>query len=73
MCGGNEDKLGCYTLTPEGVWLKTHDLINERKYHVSWEREDGVLLIGGISNPDNTELGELKLFIQEEHYPDVFS
>ena len=59
LCGGGEDKLGCYSLTPEGAWLKTHDLIKERVHHVSWETEDGVLLIGGARNPENTELGEL--------------
>ena len=39
--------------------MKTHDLIKERVHHVSWETEDGVLLIGGARNPENTELGEL--------------
>ena len=72
MCGGAEDKLGCYTLTPDGVWQKTHTLINERVHHVSWEMENGVLLIGGAINPDNTELGELRLVILR-HHPVVFS
>ena len=54
--------LECSSLTPEGVWLKTHDLIKTRKHHVSWEMEDGLLLIGGVGNVDNTELGELKIF-----------
>ena len=53
--------LGCSTLTPEGVWSKTHNLTMERKQHTSWEMEEGILLIGGGSSPDDTELGELKL------------
>ena len=72
MCGGAEDKLGCYTLTPDGIWQKTHTLIKERFRHVSWQMEDGVLLIGGTGNAENTELGELKLVILR-HHPVVFS
>ena len=60
ICGGKEDMLGCSTLTPEG-WSKTHNLTKERKQHTSWEMEEGILLIGGGSSPDDTELGELKL------------
>ena len=65
--------LGCSTLTPEGVWLKTHNLIKERKHHVSWEMEDGLLLIGGVGNVDNTELGNMKLFSWKILHVLVFS
>ena len=74
MCGGKEDKQGCSTLTPDGVWLKTHDLVKERVHHVSWEMEDGVILIGGARSPDDTELGKLNLFcLKLEDHTVVFS
>ena len=62
ICGGKEDLQGCSTLQPDGVWLRTHDLIKARKHHSSWEMEDGVILIGGGNSPDDTELGKLKLY-----------
>ena len=61
LCGGKEDLLACSSLTPEGVWSQTHDLIKERKQHTSWEMEEGILLMGGGLHQDDTELGELKL------------
>ena len=74
MCGGKEDSLGCSTLQPDGVWLKTHNLIKERRAHVSWEIEEGLILMGGKYSPDDTELGKLNLFcLKVEDHPGVFS
>ena len=57
LCGAKEDKTSCFTLSENG-WTKSHDLIKERFNHVSWQTEEGVLLMGGASIPDSTELGE---------------
>ena len=57
MCGAKEDKTSCLTLSEVG-WTKSHDLINERFNHISWQMEEGILLMGGASSPDSTELGD---------------
>ena len=74
MCGGKEDLQACSTLQPDGVWLKTHNLIKERRVHVSWEMEDGVILIGGNKSPGDTELGKWNMLrLKLEDHPVVFS
>ena len=57
LCGAKEDKTSCFTLSENG-WTKSHDLNEERYDHVSWQMEEGILLMGGASTPDSTELGE---------------
>ena len=57
MCGAKEDKTSCLTLSEVG-WTKSHDLIKERFNHISWQMEEGILLMGGASSPDSTELGD---------------
>ena len=57
LCGAQQDKTSCFILS-ENSWTKSHDLIEERYDHVSWQMEEGILLMGGASTPDSTELGE---------------
>ena len=54
QCGG----LSCFTLkTDTAQWTKTHNLSQERSIHSSWRRKDQtILLIGGGSSPNTTEL-----------------
>ena len=56
-CGGYdyEDATSCSTLTASG-WTKSHDLLYERRKHVSWNSPDGLLLMGGEYSLRNTEL-----------------
>ena len=36
--------------------MPSHSLAEERYYHTSWEREEGLLLLGGRESPTTTEL-----------------
>ena len=56
-CGGYyyEDATNCRTLTASG-WTKSHDLIYQRRRHVSWNSPDGLLLMGGDYSYRTTEL-----------------
>jgi len=60
QCGGSNSYKSCHTLNTEtGQWTKTHSLREERKYHISWKREDAdgsILLIGGEDSGTTTEL-----------------
>ena len=59
MCGGgNLDSAGksCLKLS-SGEWRVSHNLKYLRRGHSSWETPDGgVLLVGGVSSRDTTEL-----------------
>ena len=53
VCGGwdaNDEAVGfCMTLGPKG-WETTHNLSQARDSHVSWRRDNGILLMGGDSS-----------------------
>ena len=36
--------------------MPSHSLAEKRYWHTSWEREEGLLLLGGSYSPYNTEL-----------------
>ena len=55
ICGGSGElaKDTCLSLQ-EGRWVTSHDMVERRAGHSSWETEEGVLLIGG-----GTETGSI--------------
>ena len=54
-CGGEYSYTSCSTLTASG-WTTSHELMEPRHYHVSWNSPDGLLLMGGSSSGWTTEL-----------------
>ena len=61
VCGGNGDnKDNCITLGPHG-WNKTHKLSQGRYGHVSWRRDNDILLMGGFisGTAETTETTEV--------------
>ena len=59
LCGGGIDGIGpssCMKLTSSGWVTVTEQLIKDRKHHVSWLVDDGVILLGGMKGPSTTEI-----------------
>ena len=55
LCGGIFTPTSCISFS-SGVWVPSHSLAEERYKHCSWEREEGLLLLGGEDSPTTTEL-----------------
>merc|ERR1711874_743937 len=55
MCGGASTSTSCISFS-SGVWVPSHSLAEKRKYHTTWQREEGLLLLGGKSSSTTTEL-----------------
>ena len=48
-CGGYDSddiKRSCVTLSA-GFWTRSHNLVNPRGFHTSWESHQGIMLLGG--------------------------
>ena len=57
-CGGtwvNDVDGSCLTFS-DGVWRKTHSLVNKRLYHSVWSSSEGLLLMGGVGAGNSTEI-----------------
>ena len=55
--GGSKTMTSCDKWSPDsGSWTQSHTLRQRKYYHVSWNTEDGVHLIGGSSSIKTTEL-----------------
>jgi len=54
ICGGWLTASTCLHFS-SGMWSISHTLVQERAYHSSWEREVGLVLVGG-SDSDCTEI-----------------
>ena len=58
LCGGyyyKSTSTTCITFS-SGVWVPSHCLAKRRSHHCSWEREEGLVLLGGYYSPTTTEL-----------------
>ena len=56
-CGGYHDNVRTTcTEFASGEWTTSHNLTEDRKTHTSWNAPDGVILLGGYSSPNTTEL-----------------
>jgi hypothetical protein len=59
ICGGGWDSTTaattCLSFT-SGQWITSHTLVEERNYHTSWQTEQGLVLMGGYSSPDTSEI-----------------
>ena len=55
LCGGLFTPTTCISFS-SGVWVPSHSLAEEREDHTSWQREEGLLLLGGYYSPTTTEL-----------------
>ena len=59
LCGGGIDGIGhsnCMKLTSSGWVTVTDQLIKDRKHHVSWLVDDGIILLGGMKGSSTTEI-----------------
>jgi len=58
LCGGGFNEEQCLTFhAASGEWVQTHRLSGERRFHSSWQREDGtVLLMWGENSSKITEI-----------------
>jgi len=54
ICGGGES-LSCLSFS-SGEWVTSHTLLEERAYHTSWETEQGVVLMGGDTSGDTSDI-----------------
>ena len=57
LCGGyfTSTRTSCISFS-SGVWVPSHSLAERRSWHTSWEREEGLLLLGGEYSSNTTEL-----------------
>lgn len=55
LCGGSSPLTSCISFS-SGVWVPSHSLAEKRRFHTTWEREEGVMLMGGEDSPTTTEL-----------------
>ena len=58
-CGGWDPaaRKSCVTFFNGGEdWVKTHNLTQQRRYHSSWASPRGVMLMGGLSSVETTEI-----------------
>ena len=56
-CGGGGNDKNCVKWSSDsGTWTQSHTLIQRRYYHVSWNTDDGVYLMGGAYSLKTTEL-----------------
>ena len=55
LCGGYDTLTSCISFS-SGVWVPSHSLAEERSSHTTWQREEGLLLLGGRYSPTTTEL-----------------
>ena len=57
ICGGYSPTTStpCITFT-SGQWVTSHALAEERAWHISWSTEAGVILMGGLSSGNTTEI-----------------
>ena len=58
MCGGSPGlERDCSSLdTVSGQLVASHNLTQERRFHVSWATRTGVILYGGTASPDTAEI-----------------
>ena len=56
-CGGYDygTSITCVKLSTGG-WVVSHNLLQPRYYHSSWISPAGLVLMGGLNNPNTTEL-----------------
>jgi len=54
-CGGSGGSSNCLTFS-SGHWITSHHLLQLRYNHVSWASKEGIILMGGDSSSQTTEL-----------------
>ena len=56
ICGGyGSSATTCLSFT-SGQWITSHNLVEERYYHTSWQTEQGLVLMGGVHSLDTSEI-----------------
>ena len=62
VCGGesestveNADSLKTCITYKNGIWEKSHTLLEQRSQHLSWSTKEGVYLLGGSYSPHTAE------------------
>ena len=56
-CGGEDTGRTCIKLSAlAGGWVVSHNLLEGREYHSSWQSPAGLVLIGGYWSGTTTEL-----------------
>ena len=59
MCGGESESTDCLKTCityKNGMWEKSHTLLEQRSQHLSWSTKEGVYLLGGSYSPLTAEL-----------------
>ena len=56
VCGGGESDCVEFLFEGEGVWNLESPLDGQRVGSIGWNSSEGLVLIGGIYQPDNAEL-----------------
>ena len=56
-CGGSDSpaRETCTTFS-SGAWATSHNLMEKRLRHVSWNSPTGIMLLGGLGSEQTTEL-----------------
>ena len=56
ICGGMYTTTSCISFSSSGEWVASHTLLEKREDHVSWDTEEGTIIIGGVHSPTTTEI-----------------
>ena len=57
VCGGDRNPQTCDTWSTDGTWRTSQSrLLHGRSYHNSWKSREGLVLMGGTSSSQTTEL-----------------
>ena len=55
ICGGQYEGTTCLSFI-SGEWITSHNLLESRYFHTSWQTEQGLVLMGGSSSRETTEI-----------------
>ena len=55
VCGGGESS--CLSFEPQGSWAASVLLVDPRMGSIGWNSSQGLVLIGGVTQPDTAESG----------------
>ena len=56
ICGGYDTRTSCITFSSSGEWVTSHTLLEKRHHHVSWDTEEGTIIMGGEYSLTTTEI-----------------
>ena len=72
LCGGSYSPTTCLTFS-SGKWINTTTLAEERADHSSWQSEQGLVLMGGYTSPNTSEIVRVGAEQGEPSFPMYYS